>query len=101
MRVAFGSAAVAAAIAASAIVALVGRERAGRTGDRERGDHSPRAQDGHAPANEILHVKVVGLQNGARIAGESWQQTVRVPGKSARSTIFRSVGWLTLSSSAT
>jgi hypothetical protein len=27
------------------------------------------------PANEILHVKVVGVQNGVAIAGETWQET--------------------------
>ena len=76
VRVAFGSTAVAAA-AATAVIAILAFATGGSGG--------PSTADAaiirHAliavtpPANEILHVKVVGVQNGVPIAGETWQET--------------------------
>jgi len=67
--------ATAAAAAAITLVALVG----------SAGSPGPTAADAaiihHAlgaitpPANAILHVKVVGVQNGITVEGETWQQT--------------------------
>jgi hypothetical protein len=75
-RIAIGSAALAAA-AAAAVAGFVG------TG----GSSGPAVADAAiirhaimavtAPANRILHVKVVGVQGDTPIAGESWQQTSR------------------------
>jgi hypothetical protein len=75
MRVAFGTAVVSVAAAAIAIVALVGTDGSGgpATADAAIIRHALIAVS--SPANEILHVKVVGVQNGMAIAGESWQQT--------------------------
>jgi hypothetical protein len=75
LRVALALPAVAAAAAAIASVALVGTT--GSTGpaiaDAAIVHHALRAVT--PPANEILHVKVVGVQNGVAIAAESWQET--------------------------
>jgi hypothetical protein len=71
----FGSAAVAAAAVVVGVVALV----------TTNGTGEPSAADAaiihHAltavtpPANEILHVKVVGTQSGMTVVGETWEQT--------------------------
>ena len=67
--------ATAAAVAAVTIVALVGS--AGSPGptaaDAAIIHHTLRAIT--PPANSILHVKVVGAQNGVTVVGETWQQT--------------------------
>ena len=67
--------ATAAAVAAVTIVALVGS--AGSSGptaaDAAIIHHTLRAIT--PPANSILHVKVVGAQNGVTVVGETWQQT--------------------------
>jgi hypothetical protein len=73
-RLAVGIAAATAA-AAITLVALIG----------STGSPGPTAADAaiihHAlgaitpPANAILHVKVVGVQNGVTVGGETWQQT--------------------------
>jgi hypothetical protein len=75
MRIALGSTAVTAAAVTIALVTFVGTTESG----------GPSAADAaiihHAldavtpPANEILHLRVVGGHNGVPIAAESWQQT--------------------------
>ncbi len=66
---------VAAAAASAGLIALL----AGTTGsgptpaDAAILHHTLRAVT--PPSNTILHVKVVGVQNGAEISGETWQQT--------------------------
>jgi hypothetical protein len=75
MRFALGSAAVAAAAAAIAIVALIGANGSGGPAIANAAVIHNALTAVTPPANAILHVKVVGVQNGTPIAGESWQQT--------------------------
>jgi hypothetical protein len=75
MRAALGWAALTATAAAVGLIALTGSV----------GTAGPAAADAaiihHAlravtpPPDEILHVKVVGTQNGVAVAGETWQET--------------------------
>jgi len=73
-RIGFGLAAAAAA-ALAAIAALVGTGGSGGPGLANAAiiHHAIKAVS--CPANRILHVKVVGVQNGVAIAGETWQET--------------------------
>jgi hypothetical protein len=75
MRIALGAAAVAAAAAAIAVVTVVGTTGSGgpAVADAAVIHHALTAVT--PPANEILHEKVVGVQNGVQIAAEWWQET--------------------------
>ncbi len=72
---AFGSAVAAAALAAVAVAALVGTKGpvAPATADAAIIHHALKVVT--PPAHRILHVKVVGVQNGVPIMAETWQQT--------------------------
>jgi hypothetical protein len=74
-RLAFGAAAVAAAAIAVAIVALIGTggSRGLAPADAAIIQHAIRAIT--PPANSIVHVKEIGVQNGTPVAAEWWQQT--------------------------
>jgi hypothetical protein len=74
-RLAFGAAAVAAAAIAVAIVALIGTggSRGPAPADAAIIQHAIRAIT--SPANSIVHVKEIGVQNGTPVAAEWWQQT--------------------------
>jgi hypothetical protein len=75
MRVALGMTAVTAAAAAIALVALGGTAGSGgpATADAAIVHHTLAAVT--PPANEILHEKVVGVQNGVQVEAEWWQET--------------------------
>jgi hypothetical protein len=75
IRIALGSAAVAATAAALAFVALVATNGSGgpSVADAAIIHHTLRAVT--PPANKILHVEVVGTQNGMTVIGETWEQT--------------------------
>ena len=72
LRIAF---AVAVAAAAAAVAAVLGTSGSGGPSPANAAiiHHALRAVT--SPANEILHVKVVGVQNGVSVGGEWWQQT--------------------------
>jgi hypothetical protein len=75
IRLALVCAAVAATAAAIALVAIVGTTGSGApaTADAAIIHHALKAVT--PPPNAILHVKVVGRQNGATVEGQTWQQT--------------------------
>jgi hypothetical protein len=74
VRFAFGLAAVAAAVVA-AIAVLAGTNGSGgpTAADAAIIHHALRAVS--PPANSILHVKTVAIQNGTTVVGEWWQET--------------------------
>jgi hypothetical protein len=75
VRVVLGGAAVTAAAAAIAFFTVVGTTGSGgpSIADAAIIHHALAAVS--PPSNEILHVKVVGVQNGVTVTGETWQQT--------------------------
>jgi hypothetical protein len=74
-RLALGSIAAAAAAATIALVTIVGTTGSGgpAAADAAIVHHALNAVT--PPADAILHVKVVGVQNGVGLAAETWQQT--------------------------
>lgn len=74
-RAALGWSAVAAAAATIALVTFVTTSGSGGPGVAEAAIVHHALDAVTPPANEILHTKVVGTQNGVAIAAESWQQT--------------------------
>jgi hypothetical protein len=75
VRYALPAAAALAAAIAAAVVILAGSSGSGGppTASAAVVHHALRAVT--PPAHTILHVKVVGVQNGVQIMGESWQET--------------------------
>jgi hypothetical protein len=75
MRLAFGSAALTAAVVAVAIVALIGTGGSSGPAAAEAAviRHAMRAMT--PSANSIVHVKETGVQNGTPVSVEWWQQT--------------------------
>lgn len=73
-RVAFALAAIAAAGATAAAV-LVGTSGSGGPAPADAAIIRHAIHAVAAPADRILHVKVVGVQNATQIAGEWWQET--------------------------
>jgi hypothetical protein len=73
-RILVGSGALAAA-AASAIVAFVGTGGSSGPAEADAAVIHGALSAVTAPANRILHVKVIGVQGNTPIAGESWQET--------------------------
>jgi hypothetical protein len=75
IRLAVGTAALAAAAAALIVVALLATNGTGAptVADAAIIHHALRAVT--PPANTILHVEVVGAQNGMTVIGETWEQT--------------------------
>ena len=75
MRIALGTAAVAAAAATIAIVTDLGTSGSGgpAVADAAVIHHALTAVTG--PADAILHEKVIGVQNGVPVEAEWWQQT--------------------------
>ncbi|HLY48447.1 MAG TPA: hypothetical protein VKR21_04565 [Solirubrobacteraceae bacterium] len=77
MRIAAGSAALGAVAAALAALALVGTNGTGEPSAADAAiiHHALRAVS--PPPNEILHVRLVGVQNGVTVVAETWRQTSR------------------------
>jgi hypothetical protein len=75
LRIALGSTAISLAAAAIAIVVLVGANETGGTTPADAAIIHLALKAVTAPPNEILYTKVVGVQNGMTVVGESWQQT--------------------------
>jgi len=64
-----------AAMATIALAALVATAGSGGPGSADAAIIHRALTALTPPANAILHVKVVGVQNGVAVAGETWQQT--------------------------
>lgn len=75
LRIALGSTAMSVAAAAIAIVVLVGTNGSAGTTTADAAIVHLALNAVTPPPNEILHVRVVGMQNGLTVVGESWQQT--------------------------
>ncbi len=75
MRLALTSAALATAAIVVAILALVGTGGSGGPAPADAAIIHLAIKAVSSPANEILHVRVDGVQNGTAIVGEWWQQT--------------------------
>jgi hypothetical protein len=75
MRIAIGTVAAAAAAGAIAVVSDIGTSGSAgpAVADAAVIHHALTAVTG--PANAILHEKIVGVQNGVRVAAEWWQET--------------------------
>ena len=74
-RIALGLPAGAAVAAAIALVTVVGTTGSGGPAIASAAIVHHALNAVTPPANEVLHVKVVGTQNGVAIAAETWQQT--------------------------
>jgi hypothetical protein len=74
-RIAVGFAAGAAAAAAIGLVTAVGTTGSGGPAIANAAIVHRTLHAVTPPPNEILHVKVVGMQNGVAVAAETWQQT--------------------------
>jgi hypothetical protein len=75
LRVALGSSAIAAAAATIALTMLVGTSGSGGPAIANATIIRHTIEAVTPPANAILHVEVVGVQNGVPVSAESWQQT--------------------------
>lgn len=75
LRIAVGSTAMSVAAAAAAIVVLVGANGPAGTTAADAAIVHLALKAVAAHPNSILHTKVVGVQNGLPVVGESWQQT--------------------------
>jgi hypothetical protein len=75
LRIVFRSATVAAAAAALAVVALVATNGTGGTSSADAAIIHHVLREVSPPAHKILHVEVVGMQNGMTVIGETWEQT--------------------------
>jgi hypothetical protein len=75
LRIAVGSTAMSVAAAAAAIVVLVGANGSPGTTAADAAIVHLALKAVAAHPNSILHTKVVGVQNGLTVVGESWQQT--------------------------
>jgi hypothetical protein len=75
LRIAVGSTAMSVAAAAAAIVVLVGANGSAGTTAADAAIVHLALKAVAAHPNSILHTKVVGVQNGLTVVGESWQQT--------------------------
>jgi hypothetical protein len=75
VRIAVGASAAVAAMAAIALVIVIGTGSSGgpSVADAAIIHHALRAVT--PPANQILHTKLVGMQNGVPVANEVWRQT--------------------------
>jgi hypothetical protein len=74
-RIAFAAAALVGALAAVTLVALAASAGPGGPTSADAAILHRTIRAITPPANSILHVKVVGVQNGTAIMGETWQET--------------------------